>query len=326
MRMEGSVTSQPLSFFGSLTIDDLVFPDGTTRWAVPGGNAAYAALGASLWSPEVRIVAPLGSDYPVELLQGRIDLSRCLPLPHSLRNWGLYEEDGRRHFVSRSCSRNWRQFCPGPEDALSAAQTAAHVAAMPRDVAIDLVAELRAQQASIISLDLDDHDLSGPGILEETIDLLRAVDLFLPSWRDVSGIVPAKEPRAALRQLRQLAPEPLLIAIKCGPNGVYAHLRGSNRWLHVPAVDVKVVDATGAGDAFCGGFLARFMRDRDPVESLIHGAVSASLCVERQGFEGLLSAAIENAAMRKEQLRRCISTGALETGGLKPAVTALGTA
>jgi hypothetical protein len=56
---------------------------------------------------------------------------------------------------------------------MSGLQTAAHVAAMPRDVALDLARELRAQQTSMISLDLDDHDLSSVGTFEETIELVR---------------------------------------------------------------------------------------------------------------------------------------------------------
>ena len=91
-----------ISVFGNLTIDDLVFADGSTRWAVPGGSAAYAAMGASLWTESASIVAPIGTDYPVEALGKRIDLSRCRRVPRTLRNWGLYEDDGRRHFVSRS--------------------------------------------------------------------------------------------------------------------------------------------------------------------------------------------------------------------------------
>ena len=105
---------EAVTFFGSLTIDDLVFADGSTRWAVPGGNAAYSALGASIWASNVRIVAPLGSDYPWEILHGKVDLARCRRQVHSLRNWGLYEQDGSRHFISRSSSRNWPHFAPGP--------------------------------------------------------------------------------------------------------------------------------------------------------------------------------------------------------------------
>jgi hypothetical protein len=34
---------------GNLLVDDMVFPDGRTRMAEPGGATLYAALGASLW-------------------------------------------------------------------------------------------------------------------------------------------------------------------------------------------------------------------------------------------------------------------------------------
>jgi hypothetical protein len=39
------MTLGALTFFGSLTIDDFVFVDGSTHWAMPGGYAAYSMLG-----------------------------------------------------------------------------------------------------------------------------------------------------------------------------------------------------------------------------------------------------------------------------------------
>jgi len=38
-----------LVVLGNLLVDDMVFPDGRTRMAEPGGATLYAALGASLW-------------------------------------------------------------------------------------------------------------------------------------------------------------------------------------------------------------------------------------------------------------------------------------
>ena len=306
------MTPEALTFFGSLTIDDLVFADGSTRWAVPGGNAAYSALGASIWCTNVGIVAPLGHDYPWEVLHGRVELSRCRRQEHSLRNWGLYEEDGRRHFISRSSSRNWADFCPIPGDARSGAQAAAHVAAMPYNLALELIKELRAAGTALISLDLDDHDLTGTRSLEETVDLLNAVDIFSPSWQDVLMIVSVEEPIEALRQLRKLVPEPRSIVIKCGANGVFSHTSGADHWLHVPAAAVDVIDTTGAGDAFCGGFLARFAYDENPMESLLYGAVSASFCVESYGLAGLTSATLSDASARLASLRSLVSSDALE--------------
>jgi hypothetical protein len=46
------MTAEAITVFGSLTIGDLVFADGSTRWAVLGGNAAIP-----LWeSPVTSIV------------------------------------------------------------------------------------------------------------------------------------------------------------------------------------------------------------------------------------------------------------------------------
>lgn len=49
---------------------------------------------------------------------------------------------------------------------------------------------------------------------------------------------------------------------------------------HIPAVTApEVIDPTGAGDAFCAGFLARWTRDRDAVASARAGAEVAARAV-----------------------------------------------
>jgi sugar/nucleoside kinase (ribokinase family) len=293
-----------ISVFGNLTIDDLVFPDGSTRWAVPGGSAVYAAMGISLWTGHAIIVAPIGADYPVEALDKCIDLSRCRRVPRTLRNWGLYEEDGRRHFVSRNVTRNWSEFSPKPTDATSSHSTAAHIAPMPHDIAIGLIRELRKVGTLSISLDLDDHDLLGKTNLDAVIELLREVDLFLPGHQDALAIFPDVGPLECLRRLRALAPDVTLIAMKCGAEGVIAHVAGAREWIHIPAVPVELVDVTGAGDAFCGGVLAGFTEENDPIEALLYGAVSASFCIEGLGFAGLAAATEEKANSRLMTLRQ----------------------
>lgn len=294
------------SVFGNFTIDDLVFPDGSTSWAVPGGSAVYAALGISLWTGCASIVTPLGADYPIDLLDKRIDLSRCQRVPRTLRNWGLYEEDGRRHFISRSATRDWSEFCPRPTDAMSGHQTAAHIAPMPRGIAVELTRELRKVGTLSISLDLDDHDLLSEIDLAEMIELLSGVDLFLPGRQDALAIFPGTEPLEGLRKLRALAPDMALIAIKCGAEGAIAHVAGANEWIRIPSIPVALVDPTGAGDAFCGGVLACFAEKNDPIEALLYGTVSASFCIEGLGLAGFAAATEGKAKARLATLRQRI--------------------
>ncbi len=292
-----------IAVFGSFTIDDLVFPEGSTRWAVPGGGAVYAALGASLWTEGVSIVAPLGADYPIESLGNRVDLTRCRPIQRTLRNWGLYEEDGQRHFISRNAARDWSAFCPTAEDAASGIQTAVHIAPVPYSIATALVRRLRQAGTAFISLDLDDHDLLGRSGREGLVELINQVDIFLPSQQDMLALFPDTNPLESLRKLRNLAPKPRLVAITCGANGTVAHALEMSRYVHIPAVSVGLVDGTGAGDSFCGGVLAGITQTNDHMDALLYGAVSASFCVENFGFTSLSNATSEEAQYRLALLR-----------------------
>lgn len=70
------------------------------------------------------------------------------------------------------------------------------------------------------------------------------------------------------------------IVIKCGARGqlLYDAATGS-RW-EVPPYPARFANPIGAGDAFCGGFLAGYRRTYDPLEAVLYGNIAASLVVE----------------------------------------------
>jgi sugar/nucleoside kinase (ribokinase family) len=79
----------------------------------------------------------------------------------------------------------------------------------------------------------------------------------------------------------------------------------------VPAVSPRCVDPTGAGDAFCGGFLTGLIETGDPVEAALRGAVSASFAVEGCGAEPLMAPVDDREVMSRlagarKQMRRCV--------------------
>ena len=57
----------------------------------------------------------------------------------------------------------------------------------------------------------------------------------------------------------------------------------SHRRYEVPAYPGRVVDPTGGGDAFCGGFIVGYAESYDPVRAALHGNVSASIALEGSG-------------------------------------------
>ena len=287
---------------GNVCIDDLVYANGTTQWGVPGGGAVYAALGIALWAGAAAVVAPLGPDFPRALIGERLDLSRCRAIAHTMRNWGLYEDDGARHFVSRRDSLPWADFSPQADDLGDATFACAHIAPMPWQRVAAVASALRARGARVISLDLHDRELAAMerGALAA---LLAQVDVFLPSRQDTEVLFPGRTPLAALHALRELAPGLAAIGVKCGAEGAIVHAAGALSYVDVPSAADVLVDATGAGDAFCGGFLAGFAGAGDVAEAALCGAVAASFAVAGVGPAALAAAPGPLAAARREVLR-----------------------
>jgi fructokinase len=81
-----------------------------------------------------------------------------------------------------------------------------------------------------------------------------------------------------------------VVAVTLGSEGAYVRVGGEGRT--VPGFTAKAVDTTGAGDAFFGGFLYRFLSAGrtlknvtadDAADCARFGNATASLCVEHRG-------------------------------------------
>ena len=73
------------------------------------------------------------------------------------------------------------------------------------------------------------------------------------------------------------------MVIKLGEEGSLVFDAANNRLAHIPVYPAHVRDTTGAGDAYCGGFLAGYMLTGDPLKAAQYGTVSASYIVEAVG-------------------------------------------
>ena len=80
---------------------------------------------------------------------------------------------------------------------------------------------------------------------------------------------------SALDSLLQNAP---LVVIKRGSHGAIGKVRGGES-IAIPAVPTQVLDTTGAGDSFAGGYIAAWIKNPDLLSCLEAGAVTASQCV-----------------------------------------------
>jgi sugar/nucleoside kinase (ribokinase family) len=285
---------------GNLLVDDLVFASGDTRVGQAGGAVLYAALAARLWQPRVGCVSVAGIDYPqatLDRLQARgIDLSgvRRLAGP-GVRTWLLYEEKGRQLIHRLGCPSHL-EVSPAPADLPTPWRSAraVHLAPMP----------LALQQALLDAL--ADHTVVSVDphmpVTEETLPawrhLLARADAFFPG-EDELQLGAASDPRAALPRL--VSGRLRFVALTRGAGGglLYdAHRDCFHEWT---ARAERVVDPTGAGDAFALGFVTALLDGLAVEHCLGRARVAASYALEAWGPEGLLTATEASAAVRLKQ-------------------------
>jgi ribokinase len=112
-----------------------------------------------------------------------------------------------------------------------------------------------------------------------SLDVLRMVDLFLPNDSEAQLLTGHKEPEQMLRACAGLGLEHTVI--KRGPRGAITFQHGQLYTMVPP--DVKVVDTTGAGDAFDAGFIDAWLSGADIEEQLRRACVCGSLSTRARG-------------------------------------------
>ncbi|MFD2238952.1 carbohydrate kinase family protein [Aureimonas populi] len=313
---------------GGLTIDHVISASGAYALSQPGGNGAYSAVGALMWCERVGLVSRAVATYPAEVLErleaAGIDMRGVHRSPERLSagNWFVYDDEGHRNDRYRSVPEALAQagfsggrMTPGevaqwldilarraapdeisysefrhrhplissqvPADYLSA--KGVHLAPSRIDVLRDMVA-LFAPAGMTITMDAGWQfaDLAP----EALAPLLAHVDAFLPSRVELEALYPGAGLADALALLAPLCRG--TAAVKLGPQGVLVWDRCGGRAVQVPAIPTEALDPTGAGDSFCGGFLAGLVETGDAVEAARFGVISASRIVACFGAQGTL--------------------------------------
>jgi len=296
-------------FLGNLLVDDIVFPDGSTRMGQPGGAIMYGALGAALWGTRVGCVSLAGTDYPATILDAlarrRIDLAGVHRLGGpGVRTWLLYEGHVRRLIHRLGCPTH-EQVSPGPEHIPRAWHTAPafHLAPMPLSAQRRVVASLATSAHRFVSI--DPH----LPITDETLDGWRQVladaDAFFPSDEELLLEGTHVDPERALRRLA--TGRLRFIVFKQAERGGILYDARKDRFHRWPGRASKVIDPTGAGDAFAAGFISAHLEGLAVDACLDRGVVSASFAIEGLGASALLEATRTDADAR---IRRFAAAGA----------------
>lgn len=271
----------PFVCVGGIFIDDIVYPDGTTSMEILGGGGVHEAAGMTVWGERPGLVATLGTGTPEKALarmERDFDMQGVVSLNYpQMRAWQLFEWDGRRTEIYRVTEIE---------------------PFMREPVPAQLPESYKQAKAVAILRDANDYMLWKPAFPEaitfwepeqafmvaENADAFRKTlphaDITSPNLLEASQIYGEQDPHKLVDAM--LKDGAKVVALRMGAEGSLVAREGER--IHIPAVPVpKLVDQTGAGNTYCGGFLVGWQRTQDLRTAGYYGAVSASFSLEVVG-------------------------------------------
>ncbi len=269
---------------GSLAFDDLETPSGR-RENLLGGSVTYFTLSASHFYPS-QVVAVVGEDFGPEhrrVFEGRpIDLAGLVEKPGRSFHWkGAY---GRDLSEAKTLDTQLNVFADFHPDLPQSFRTSPYLFLGNIDPALQLdVVHQMVQRPTWVALDTMNYWIRGSR--ESLGKVLKEVDILLVNETEVRELTLEQNLMKAFRRVLEFGPK--VLVIKRGEYG--AVLMTETGVFAAPAYPLEdVVDPTGAGDTFAGGFLGRLAQlGRMDFPALKHailtGSVMASFTVEQFG-------------------------------------------
>jgi len=273
---------------GHFSIDSIFLPSRQTAFIVLGGSVAYVSFAARHLDATVSVISKVGNDFPAAykwwLQQEGIDLSWLANVQDALttRFELTYDNDlSNRHLCSKNRMPPIRvEDLPNPLKA-----KIIHLAPIAGEITYEVAEKLKSC-TEILSLDpqglVRDFDENGNVTLKQPTDrrILDLIDIFKSTPKEIQTLTGLSDVDSAVKAVHNRGAS--IVIVTLGAEGAVVSVEDT---IHrVPAYKPqKLVDPTGAGDAFIGAFLAEYSRGEDCAWCSHVGSAAASLVVEGLG-------------------------------------------
>jgi sugar/nucleoside kinase (ribokinase family) len=299
----------PITVVGSIAYDTVSTPFGE-RHRMLGGAAVHFALAASFFE-EVRIVGPVGDDFDeaeLDVMRHRgVDVSDVERIPGGKTFFwrGKYGWDLNSRETLDTQLGVFEGFAPK----LSEASLASEVLFLA-NIQPDLQREVRAQLPDARFVALDSMNLWIEAARDSLMKAIATCDCLILNDSELRQLTGKPSLMAAAREVFSWNPPiPRVIVAKQGEYG--AALVTSEGFFSLPAFPLEqVVDPTGAGDTFAGGFVGYIAAHPDEElsdellrQAMAHGTALASFNVEEFGTERIERLSGPEIVARVRQLR-----------------------
>jgi len=297
-----------LVIIGSLAFDTIETPFGR-REKIVGGSGTYCSLAASFFT-RPNVVGVVGEDFPDEtvafLKSKKIDLRGLEVRPGKSFFWeGHYGEDPNLRTTIRTEPNVYEDFKPQlpPEYRKSEIVFLANIDPDQQDEILNQVEKPKLVAMDTINLWINQKR-------DSLLKVLEKVDLYFANDEEVRLLTGEKNLIKAGKKILERGPS--LVVIKKGEHG--ALVLGKDLVFGILAHPCEeVIDPTGAGDSFAGGFLGYldkvkdFNDDMEIRRAAVYGSVLASFVIEDFGINRFKTLTTEEIESRFEWFRKLVT-------------------
>ena len=296
-----------LTVVGSIAFDAVRTPFGA-RERMLGGSAVHFSLAASFFDA-VRVVGPVGDDFgeaEYEVLRGRGVDTEDIEHVAGGRTFfwsGVYGWDLNERDTLDTQLNVFAEF----EPKLSAASRACDVLFLA-NIQPDLQRQVRAQCESARFVALDSMNLWIEVARDSLLAAISEVDCLILNDAELRQLTEEPNLVRAARRIREWGPR--VVVAKQGEYG--AALVTEEGFFALPAFPLEtVIDPTGAGDSFAGGFVGYVAAHLDePLghdllrRAMAYGTALASYNVEEFGIDRVARLTSDEITARVAELGR----------------------
>ncbi|MFH1338314.1 MAG: PfkB family carbohydrate kinase [Candidatus Omnitrophota bacterium] len=281
---------------GSVALDTIKTPQARVK-EVLGGSATYFSVSASFFDA-VNLVAVVGKDFPAKylrLLKKRgIDLAGLAIKEGKTFRWeGEYGWDFSDPRTLSTCLNVFSEFNPRVprEYKRSKYLFLANIDPLLQEKVLNQLSP------KLVACDTMNYWIKHKR--KELLKLLNRVDVFLLNESEARQLTCQNSIVKAARSLLKSGPK--FVVVKKGEHGTL--LFSDNYIFSIPAFLLeKIVDPTGAGDTFAGGFIGYLARCNrlsrtNMKRAVVYGSVMATFAVEDFGVKRL--ACVDYGDIRK---------------------------
>ncbi len=276
---------------GTVAFDRIETPFGVAEKTV-GGAATYISLAASVFLDKMGLVSVVGDDFPeetmAELRKRGVDLQglEILKGKESFFWAGRYHYDMNTRDTLETRLNVLLDLDPVLPEAYREAPYVM-LGNLDPTVQAKVLDQMNERPALVV---MDTMNFWMDSAMEKLREVIARVDILTindAEARQLSG-----EHSLVKAAGKILAMGPKYLVIKKGEHG--ALLFSKDRVFFAPALPLEdVVDPTGAGDTFAGGFIGYLARTQDHSfdnmkRAIIVGSALASFCCEKFGIERML--------------------------------------